>query len=207
MEGTHNFIANEILVHNTYISGNVGIGTTSPSARFEVQGSGISDTILKLNGVGSQTAPFISVVNSANSELLTLNAEGNLGIGTTNPGAKLDVNGDVRLARVLTQAADSGITISTADFGKTITINSSSDQTVTLPSVSASDVGATITVVKLGSGKVTIDAPSGVYIADSSAGGTIYNNTASQTYATISLRLVTADKWVIMWGDGCWTTD
>ena len=91
VENTHNFFANGILAHNTYISGNVGIGTTSPSARLEVQGSGISDTILKLKGVASQTAPYISVVNSSNSELLTLNATGYLGIGTTSPSSLLSV--------------------------------------------------------------------------------------------------------------------
>ena len=76
---------------DTTITGNVGIGTTSPSARLEVQGSGISDTILKLKGVASQTAPYISVVNSSNSELLTLNATGYLGIGTTSPSSLLSV--------------------------------------------------------------------------------------------------------------------
>jgi len=36
VEGTHNFIANEILVHNTYISGNVGIGTTNPQSALDI---------------------------------------------------------------------------------------------------------------------------------------------------------------------------
>ncbi|HNR81648.1 MAG TPA: hypothetical protein PKK37_04385, partial [Candidatus Pacearchaeota archaeon] len=36
--GTHNFVANEILAHNTYISGNVGIGTASPAEALDVNG-------------------------------------------------------------------------------------------------------------------------------------------------------------------------
>ena len=35
VENTHNFIANGILAHNTYMSGNVGIGTTGPDAKLD----------------------------------------------------------------------------------------------------------------------------------------------------------------------------
>ncbi|MBU2578172.1 hypothetical protein KKA69_05110, partial [Patescibacteria group bacterium] len=38
VEGTHNFVANGIIAHNTYLSGNVGIGTTGPSAKLHVEG-------------------------------------------------------------------------------------------------------------------------------------------------------------------------
>jgi len=37
VEGTHNFIANGILAHNTYLSGNVGIGTTSPGYGLDIK--------------------------------------------------------------------------------------------------------------------------------------------------------------------------
>ncbi|MBU1320713.1 MAG: hypothetical protein KKH67_16175, partial [candidate division Zixibacteria bacterium] len=37
VEGTHNFVANGIIAHNTYFSGNVGIGTTSPGAKLDVE--------------------------------------------------------------------------------------------------------------------------------------------------------------------------
>ncbi|OGR42047.1 MAG: hypothetical protein A2X28_03655 [Elusimicrobia bacterium GWA2_56_46] len=138
--------------------------------------------------------------------------------GTSAAGASNEINiggvyrgnissGTATIPKFTVQAADSGIIITSADFGKTITINDPAAQTVTLPSVTDADIGATLTVVKLGAGNVTITAPSGVYIADSISGGSIYNNLASQTYATISLRLVTSTKWVIMWGDGCWTTN
>ncbi|MBI4657031.1 MAG: hypothetical protein HY746_09855, partial [Elusimicrobia bacterium] len=36
VEGTHNFVANGILAHNTYISGNVGIGTTGPATKLHI---------------------------------------------------------------------------------------------------------------------------------------------------------------------------
>jgi hypothetical protein len=58
---------------------NVGIGTTSPSAKLEIEGSGTGG--LSLNA----------------SNVLFVNAtSGNVGIGTTGPAYKLDVNGDIR---------------------------------------------------------------------------------------------------------------
>ncbi len=39
VEDTHNFIANGILAHNTYLSSNVGIGTTSPVEKLDVDGA------------------------------------------------------------------------------------------------------------------------------------------------------------------------
>ncbi|MEK7169453.1 MAG: NYN domain-containing protein, partial [Patescibacteria group bacterium] len=36
IEGTHNFIGNDIVAHNTFISGNVGIATTTPSRKLSI---------------------------------------------------------------------------------------------------------------------------------------------------------------------------
>src|SRR3989344_1702837 len=36
VEGTHNFIGNNIFAHNTYISGNTGISTSTPSSKLHV---------------------------------------------------------------------------------------------------------------------------------------------------------------------------
>ncbi|HAH32931.1 MAG TPA: hypothetical protein DCL44_11530, partial [Elusimicrobia bacterium] len=93
----------------------------------------------------------------------------------------------------------------TVAFGETITVNSASDVTVTLPAVTAADLGAAITVVKLGTGKVTI-AANGTPIADSSSSGAIYNNAFFQPYASITIRLADASRWGIISGDGAWFT-
>ncbi|PIV07694.1 hypothetical protein COS53_01055, partial [Candidatus Shapirobacteria bacterium CG03_land_8_20_14_0_80_35_14] len=39
---THNFIGNNIVAHNTYLSGNVGIGTTNPSYKLSVGSNDLS---------------------------------------------------------------------------------------------------------------------------------------------------------------------
>jgi len=103
-------------------SANVGIGTTSPSQKLEIQGDILiengSDTVSKLiisNGgggnaeiIGSEDdgilrikngnifVPVIYFLNSADSAMMTIN-NGNVGINTTSPAYKLDVVGEARI--------------------------------------------------------------------------------------------------------------
>ncbi|MDO8970731.1 MAG: hypothetical protein Q7U74_08590 [Saprospiraceae bacterium] len=104
------------------------------------------------------------------------------------------------------EEANAGKTLSSIDWGKTFTINSASLQTIILPVVGSEDIGAEVTVVKLGTGQVTIQSGTGNYIADSTLNGTLYNDTVD-TYATTTIRLISATKWVIVGGDGVWTTN
>jgi len=98
-----------------YDSGNVGIGTTSPGAKLDVIGTqggsgirlGYNDSTTGVNrylhitppAVGGVGEPFIFNTNNAltfqtdSNDRLTINEQGNVGIGTTSPGYKLQVNG------------------------------------------------------------------------------------------------------------------
>ncbi|MBI5744541.1 MAG: hypothetical protein HY952_08335, partial [Elusimicrobia bacterium] len=174
------------------VSTNVYIVGYSSAARYYGDGSG-------LTGIsGGSAGPSIDVS--------TINASAATPYGGVNITTNVFITGGARLARAVVQAADSGITLTAADFGKIITINSASAQTVSLPSVSAADIGATVRVVKLGAGQVTIQAAASTYIADSTSGGTVYNSEVSPQYGAITLCLVTATQWMILGGDGVWTT-
>jgi hypothetical protein len=100
---------------NLYASGNLGVGTTSPGAKVEIQADnpeyflGFKDTHSGgsqwsfVNGAtysyggGHQGDLIIGLgqPGSTFSDRLTIKSAGNIGVGTISPGYKLDVNGEV----------------------------------------------------------------------------------------------------------------
>ena len=102
--------------------GNIGIGTTSPDKALNITGSGTQSTIkITDDGTGSAAAEMYigtsdgwSFFNErstknfnirethnsgslVNEDRLTINQGGNIGIGTTTPTAKLEINGQIKI--------------------------------------------------------------------------------------------------------------
>ena len=104
---------------DSYFLGSVGIGTTSPSAPLDVRRSDASGIVAEFhNNVGygvnidvesdggnntissgsNQSLAFAT--NGGSNERMRIGITGNVGIGTTSPSEKLDVNGTVNLTNL-----------------------------------------------------------------------------------------------------------
>jgi hypothetical protein len=108
----------------TTVAGSVGIGTSTPGYKLDVQGSAGNITI-NTNGSLSAGGQFISGTGEFASSssgtdlnfragathLMVLKTSGNVGIGTVSPGHKLEVNGGAtgnNIARFTTGGAGGG---------------------------------------------------------------------------------------------------
>ena len=139
---------------NSYLNGgNVGIGTTTPSEKLDVSGNAIvrgdivardtypsiyvdhsgtvmggirADATSKLELKTLTTAPLSFQVNS--SEKMRILDNGNVGIGTTSPSNKLDVNGTASVTdlRVGSNASGEGIIRHSSTGGQGIGITTGS---------------------------------------------------------------------------------
>ena len=83
-------------------AGNVGIGVTDPAEKLEVAGSILIDYALAHKGDTNNQIQFdtdIQYFKTAGATRMSIIADGNVGIGTTSPTTKLDVNDNVTIRR------------------------------------------------------------------------------------------------------------
>ena len=89
-------------------SSNVGIGTSSPAFKLDVSVSTAGDYAALINNTNSTngygllartastgTSSYAFAARAGSSDIFVVRADGNVGIGTTSPGQKLDVSGNI----------------------------------------------------------------------------------------------------------------
>ncbi|MDP3934625.1 MAG: NYN domain-containing protein, partial [Candidatus Giovannonibacteria bacterium] len=82
VEGTHNFIGNDIVAHNTYLTvtngGRVGIGTTSPATQLSIKSSSAATPALSLESAASPSSDYFQIRSSGASggDILTVDSSG-----------------------------------------------------------------------------------------------------------------------------------
>ena len=94
-------------------AGNVGIGTTNPSlGRLQIVGSAASSLplVLDSNATYSEIQGYNGplYINRQGNNTILNSTSGNVGIGTTTPSAKLDVNSDIIRLRTAKTPATAG---------------------------------------------------------------------------------------------------
>jgi hypothetical protein len=94
-------------------SGNVGVGTVSPSHTLDVSGTVNSSSYVRVGGeaglylsgntiqVGSAASGKSLSLMAGAADRVFINSSGNVGIGDTTPSYKLDVAGDIRATGVI----------------------------------------------------------------------------------------------------------
>jgi len=153
-------------------TGNVGIGTASPTALLEVNGT------TKINGAATFSSTVTITSGAGAGKVLTSDATG--GATWKNSGG------------TITTTASSA-TISTTDsFNYIIFTGSTASQTITLPSASLVGAGREFTIKNVASVSVSIGATAGYLIQD--------NSTLTATGAALGIE--PSNNWMKLVSDG-----
>jgi hypothetical protein len=153
-------------------TGNVGIGTNSPTALLEVNGT------TKINGAATFSSTVAITSGAGAGKVLTSDATG--GATWKNSGG------------TITTTASSA-TISTTDsFNYIIFTGSTASQTITLPNASLVGAGREITIKNVASVSVSI----------ASAGGYLIQDNSTLTATGAALGIEPSNNWMKVISDG-----
>ena len=98
--------------------------------------------------------------------------------------------------------------LTTWDLGTVVEFSiGSSNITGELPVAQNTDVWAWITIIRIGTGRLTLTADSASRIEYSSLGGSIHCIEKLRKAANVTLQLISANQWAIIAGFGIWEID
>lgn len=108
----------------SHFEGNVGIGTINPAEKLHIMGNlrvddgeyqSLGPVVLHpdTDNSGDDSIQFL---NSTEEEIMRIHTDGNVGIGTTNPTEKLEVNGTVKATSFTSSAASFPDYVFAADY-------------------------------------------------------------------------------------------
>jgi len=158
---------------------------------FSIDNNLTSGTIFSVNDVSG--IPLIEA--DADGTVSLAEFGGNVGIGTTSPTAKLEVNGtfigDVYVSgTVSAPITDTSYTLGSVDRGRTLLFSSSATQAITCSA--GFSTGYNCTFVQMGSGQLVLSASSGVSILNRQT-----HNGSAGLYAAISVVVIDNDTYLL----------
>jgi NDP-sugar pyrophosphorylase family protein len=130
----NNTVGNENTVVGHQAGNNITTGNTNTILGYNTGQSittGSGNTIIGSQLAGSAALTNTLLVGSGGVERFRVNSSGNMGINTTSPVERLDVNGNIR--------ANGNLIIGTQTNKATITYTTNTARTYTIPNVAASD--------------------------------------------------------------------
>jgi hypothetical protein len=96
-------------------------------------------------------------------------------------------------------------TLYTKDFGKTIRFDTgTTDCLCYLPTISSKDVNCWLTIMRTGTGRLTIIPSVSAYIDYGSAGGRMWCEEKRRSAANLTLQVMTSTRWAVIGATGIW---
>ena len=189
-------------------AGNIGIGTTSPSSRLDIgKAAGFANSIDKhmVLSRGTTNGAYLSTIRASatndvsglilgvgSQNILAIVANGNVGIGTTDPDGKLEVKGGFSYLEGLSLKPASGIVseINSGSNSYDLSIKNGAGESLRIKADGNVGIGTSSPHTQLDIHGTVSFKSSGTYISATNAGGDVNSNDLTLTTANSTNSIV-----------------